>query len=426
MKKRQGSRGKEEKKVLCRPIRVSGDETAAAEEMLTTETAAAEKANAAEGMAKVAFWRRKLFWLPLIPFLICFAFLQVALRRPDAAEAYARHVFPYVTYLPRLLNTYIPFSLTEVIVVGGGLLLIAALIASLIRLIVKDGRKAFAAKWAWALYLVFCIGFCLFHLNFGFCYHRLPLSENLALEEVPRSTAELHQTALWLVEQVNELAAEVERNEQGHFVPQLSRAEIMQMPAEAYKAAARAGRTEFEKEHLYRGPVRTKPVQLSYYWSYTGITGIYVPFLCESSVNIAPPPDDVIFTALHEVAHSYGFAREDEANFLAFYTGLQHENQDLRYACRLSGFVYVGNALNRENRELYSELYYMLDEGAQNDLRANREFWKQFEGPIEEISDKVNNAYLKVNNVDDGVKSYGRVTDLILAYYADLAGGDEA
>jgi hypothetical protein len=53
-----------------------------------------------------------------------------------------------------------------------------------------------------------------------------------------------------------------------------------------------------------------------------------------------------------------------------------------------------------------------------NDLMYSSNYWKQFETKVAEISNKVNDSYLKANNQDDGVKSYGRMVDLLLAYYS--------
>ena len=41
----------------------------------------------------------------------------------------------------------------------------------------------------------------------------------------------------------------------------------------------------------------------------------------------------------------------------------------------------------------------------------------EVEGQLAEVAQQVNNGYLVVNGQEDGVKSYGRVVDLILAYY---------
>jgi hypothetical protein len=44
-----------------------------------------------------------------------------------------------------------------------------------------------------------------------------------------------------------------------------------------------------------------------------------------------------------------------------------------------------------------------------------REFWKKYEGPIEDISSAINDAYLKANRQKDGIYSYGRMVDLLIA-----------
>ena len=38
------------------------------------------------------------------------------------------------------------------------------------------------------------------------------------------------------------------------------------------------------------------------------------------------------------------------------------------------------------------------------------------DGKVAEVQDKVNDAYLKGNGQSDGVQSYGRVVDLMLAW----------
>ena len=58
-----------------------------------------------------------------------------------------------------------------------------------------------------------------------------------------------------------------------------------------------------------------------------------------------------------------------------------------------------------------------LCEEAQRDFDANNAYWEQFEGQVAEIADNINDTYLKAQNQTDGVQSYGRVVDLLLAKY---------
>ena len=68
-----------------------------------------------------------------------------------------------------------------------------------------------------------------------------------------------------------------------------------------------------------------------------------------------------------------------------------------------------------------TELYKKLDEKARNDLEENNVFWDRFEGKTAEVSTKVNDTYLKAHSQTDGVLSYGRMVDLMLAdFYSDV------
>ena len=57
-------------------------------------------------------------------------------------------------------------------------------------------------------------------------------------------------------------------------------------------------------------------------------------------------------------------------------------------------------------------------EGVVKDFRDNSAYWSQFEDTIvSTVSNKVNDTYLKANNQTDGVRSYDRMLDLLLARY---------
>lgn len=382
-----------------------------------------KKMDKREPSSRKPFWKKVSFYIFLILPLCCLVFLQICRADADYAEIYARRVFPVLTYLPRMLNTFLPFSLSEFCVVLGVPLILLFLIYAIVRLIVKGGRREFLRKTGRVLFILASLGICLFYLNFGFCYQRHSLNENLGLQTQKRSKEDLYTVSKWAAEHIKELAPQVGRNEEGLFTPRISRDQIMRTAAAAYKNRADSSDKDFVRQHLYLGPVRCKPVMLSHYWSYTGITGVYVPFLTESNVNVAVRPDEMIFTVLHETAHSYGFAREDEANFLAFYTGIAHDDPEIRYGCWLLIYTHLNNALYSADKNLHAEVYGLLPPEARADLSARNAFWKQFEGPVREVSEQVNNAYLKANKVEDGVKSYGRVVDLVLAYYQGEIGG---
>lgn len=56
----------------------------------------------------------------------------------------------------------------------------------------------------------------------------------------------------------------------------------------------------------------------------------------------------------------------------------------------------------------------------QADLAANSRFWEKYDSPVAEVSDQINDSYLKANGQEDGVASYDRMVELILTYYKEV------
>jgi hypothetical protein len=110
--------------------------------------------------------------------------------------------------------------------------------------------------------------------------------------------------------------------------------------------------------------------------------------------------------------------REDEANYIAYIAGMNSDNIELMYSSTLLALISSGNALYGQNTDLYFEIREMYTDGVIRDIRANTDYWAKYEDKvISTISNKINDTYLKANAQEDGVKSYGRMVDLLLAEY---------
>ena len=123
-----------------------------------------------------------------------------------------------------------------------------------------------------------------------------------------------------------------------------------------------------EYAFLFGGTWRAKPVQLSHWWSYTGITGMYFPMLAEANVNIDVPDSSIPATAAHELAHTRGFAREDECNFLAYLTCIHSDSADFRYSGLLMAYIYCSNTLYDYDKDLWGETREACSDGVKRDL----------------------------------------------------------
>jgi len=162
---------------------------------------------------------------------------------------------------------------------------------------------------------------------------------------------------------------------------------------------------------------KPKPVLLSNLMCYTGIVGIYFPFTGEANVNMKTPDPSFPNTVAHEMAHQRGYAREDEANFISYLACIENPNIEFKYSGSLLALTYSINALYKEDKESADSLKTHFSEGLAKDLIYIGSFWEKYEGPVERITNDINDTYLKANSQKDGVKSYGRMVDLLIAYY---------
>ena len=214
-----------------------------------------------------------------------------------------------------------------------------------------------------------------------------------------------------LIQQVNEARLNTRENEQGIFIANGSYHDIFKRAPNGYEHAA-------QTYPVLSGTYGiAKPILASKLMNYTNITGIYSPFTAEANVNVAVPDSTLLFTTMHEMAHQRGYASENEANFIAFLTCIHHPDPDFIYAGYLSALNYTNVALAKVDSESLIELNAQLSDGVRRDMRYLNEFWAQYEGKVEETFNSMNQTYLTLNGIKDGVRSYGRVVDLLLAYY---------
>jgi hypothetical protein len=86
-------------------------------------------------------------------------------------------------------------------------------------------------------------------------------------------------------------------------------------------------------------------------------------FTMEANVNVHVPDYSIPATMLHELAHLRGFMREDEANYIAYIAGMASDNVEFNYSATMLALISSGNALYRQDRDLYSTLRNSTREG---------------------------------------------------------------
>ncbi len=334
----------------------------------------------------------------------------LAERSPAGVERlYARGLYPVLSAALSCPTSVVPFSIAEISLFLLALVLLGRL-AQAIRECRRDGwRRALASLGAFLLLGVGTLALA-FVLLWGLNYRRLPLAATMGVEASPASSAELVAMSRELVLEANRLREGLGEDGLGAFAAPGGARAILRRTQAGFEAAA-AGLSWLDGP----GCLRPKPLLLSKALSWLGLTGIYSPFTGEPNVNVDAPEVELPFAASHEAAHARGFAREDEANFVGYLACRLHPDQDFKYAGLLAASVHAANALHGVDREAWALVEKDRSAGVLRDLRALRAWAARHEGPASRASERVNDAYLRVQGQADGVRSYGRMVDLLIA-----------
>lgn len=347
-----------------------------------------------------------IFLIPVSLFLTLYARYYMSF-----AEYYAVEIYPVFAETISFISSKTSVSAAEIII----LLVVALLIIYTLSMIVNsvkyktaDFFKQYAANilsFASVIYFLFVL-FC------GINYSRYEFTFYSGLEVKESSKEELIALCEVLIQDANNLRSNLTTGEN-------NTAELFDRN---YYGTAQRARDSFDniaKEYSvlkgnYPAP---KPVRMSQAMSHMNITGVFFPFTFEANVNVDIPPYQVPATMLHELVHLRGFMREDEANFIAYLSSINSGFEDFAYSGTMLALTYSMNALYAEDPESYASLRETYSQDVKNDMIFSWNYWKNFDTKVAEISNNINDAYLKANNQDDGVKSYGRMVDLLLAYY---------
>ena len=315
-------------------------------------------------------------------------------------------------YIKKVLNricSIFPFSVTEIIIA----LAVVGIFVFLIRTIIyikRSGRKL-NALWR-RITALLCAGVFIyfeFCLMWGVNFYTSNIEAKTGIYARESTVQELYETAVYFAEKVSELGEKVPRNSDGIFAPELS--DIFSASVNVYDNISK------EYECFEYEDTVPKKIICSKIMSYMDCTGLYFPFTAESNINIDVPLCLMPSTIAHELGHQRGISSEKEANFAAILACTSCNNILYQYSGYLLGYIYLNNALYDEDGELFSALRENLSENVKNDLRANSEYWQQFETRVSEVSSSIYDSMLKGYGETLGTKSYGAVVDLLIAYY---------
>lgn len=327
-------------------------------------------------------------------------------------QYYSRGINYYWIQALSHLSAILPFSLFELSFFILTLYLLFHIIYRIIRIMQEPTtwKKQITTYGLHALHLI-CILWLSFSLGWGFNYFRQPLSDSLSLQSSTSPREDLIQLYDYLITQANSMRPYLTEDKNGNMIINDTFNSVKERVQTAYEIL---GQTHSIFKGSYKLP---KGLLISPLMNYTGITGIYSPFTGEANVNTAILDQSLPATALHEMAHQRGFAKEAECNFIAYLACTLHTDKDFQYSGYLLAIAYTSQALAKVDYEMLLALNGTISEAVMRDISHNNAFWKQYEGPVEKASSSVNNSYLKANGIQSGTANYGEMVNLLLSYY---------
>lgn len=325
--------------------------------------------------------------------------LQFLARTVDGfAQWYGECIYPIFVQTIGRICSFFPFSVVEFLLYG----LILYIVGSLCKRI--SFKKILSDVVVIALSLLL-----LYTLTCGINYFRNPFSEVSGITIGKHNEEELRELCEYLVEEINRTSRQLERDEEG----------IALCDANLHQEAQKAMQNLSEKYPVLGGYYpNPKPIFISEILTYQYIMGIYSPFTLEANYNADMIPYELPYSICHELSHLKGFMREDEAGFIAYLACHYSDSVFFQYSGAMEAFSYaIGSYYNVAGYKKYKEVLEQLEQEVIAEIQVKNDWWEQYNTVVQEVSSQVNDAYLKVNDQEDGIQSYGRMVDLLLEEY---------
>ena len=339
-----------------------------------------------------------LVWFSAIPLWLIIYFAQ---DNPEIIEKYYSQIFyPLVLDLHQLFLDLIPFSLGDILY----LLLLLFIVKTIYKKIYNWKVKPLSMFLDFGTFVIILVW--IFHLSWGFNYHRLPLNKKL---QIPYKYSEedlVHRLDI-IIDESNKFHNGIVSSDTLAVKFPYSKEQIFEK-INLYNPI-------YQETHLRSSKVKKSLISLAL--SYMGYSGYLNPFTLESQVNTKIPIQSLITTSLHESAHQLGYATEKEANFIAYLSAIKSDDQYIRYAGKTFAFRYLYNELYKLDSKIAKNKLKRLNPGIIKNFKEVNNFWRKYENPFEIIFDKTYDNYLKVNGQKNGINSYNEMVGLVINYH---------
>lgn len=330
--------------------------------------------------------------------------VRILSRYPALVErVYSNGLYPIISKGFRYALGWLPFSFGDLMYVF------------LIFFALRENVLLFRSRFKyWKLFLVrlfatASVVYFAFHLLWGLNYYRQPLHQSLGIED-EYTTEELVKLTQQLITKSNALHNNLQSNDSLPVAYIFAKADLYHQTLQGYeKLKERFPKLEYPPQSL-------KTSLLSYPLSVMGYSGYLNPVTNEAQVNGMVPQHRLPVISCHEQAHQLGFAKENEANFIAVMATLANEDPYFQYSGSIFALRYCLNDIYQRDKELGEALHATVRPGILAQYQLSRDFWDKMDNPLEPIFDLFYSNYLKSNNQPAGLQSYSYMVALLVSY----------
>ena len=377
------------------------------------KVSAADDFDAEEGDSVEDIQARYIFWRALFWLIMAFAVQTVASLSPETVESlYSQTVYYYLVRWLSAANKFVPKPIGEILLVGIILWYIGFTLWYLGRAFRRetgllDVLKVLVLQLAW----LFTVAFAAFLLMWGLNYQRQPIEDRMNLDVSAEGRQELFDVGQRIVAGIN-------RNFSTRDAASANGSSMMTIGQQGlYRAIENSFQLEPSLGTASQGGFSDpKPLIFSNVATWLDIRAVYIPYTGEATYNDKLLDCDLPFAIAHSKAHQRGYAREDEANFIAFVICIKSNEPYVRY----SGYLHALKVLDflaKSDVQDTQAIKAQIAAGPAADVRARETFGASSKSStFAPIADSIINIYLRANRIRGGLKNFSEDTPLIVNY----------
>ena len=333
----------------------------------------------------------------LVALLITFNSLK---NNPSICELMSKTFSRWYGSLVSKITSPVPFSLTELsfVILGSGV--IALLVFAIIGL--KRGKFIGSINRVIEIAGIILLSLNVYMVSCEFAYNRKEMPLPYYEGDIERT--EHIPIYNYYVDDVNLCISELEFEETGEVKTDMSLEDIAN---EVKKAYSIIDGNDYFSSHF--GGV--KPMLSSFIYREFQITGVTYSPLAEANINTLNTQTAIPLTVAHELAHTKGVMREDDANKLAFYVCINSDHPYLRYSAYSAYFSQLyAMVTDYYLKEEEMENLHKIDATFSKTRRYEYDYW-QAHDLLGDIGEFINDLYIKSSGVQDGTASYSGGTE---------------